>query len=257
MPDRNSLHRFYCEGPLERGRVIDLSTHATEQIRRVLRLRPDDRVIVFDGSGVEALASIRSLGREGATIEIAETPVPGRTATPPDIQLGQALLKADRFEIVVQKAAELGVSSIVPLETERCVVSLSADRARSRLERWRRIATEALEQSRRADLVHIEPPTRLCETLQSMVADRRFIAWEREDARSIVSRIDGTESSVAILIGPEGGFTEAEIRDAEAAGFEPVSLGNLTLRSETAAIAAVSMIRAAVEARRSTRLSVD
>lgn len=250
MPDRNSLHRFYTESRLAKGTRISLDEHVSKQIRRVLRLRTDDRVMLFDGHGLEATARIVSSGRDEATVEVETDPESGLVAPPPSVHLGLALLKSDKFELVIQKATELGVTSITPLESERSVVSLPADRARSRLERWRRIVREALEQSGRADRVEILEPVSFVDALSAIDGDRQVIAWEQESKRALADAVDGRESTVAILIGPEGGFTEQEVSSARSAGFEPVSLGSLILRSETAAIASVSIVRTASDLHR-------
>jgi 16S rRNA (uracil1498-N3)-methyltransferase len=257
MSERTPLHRFYVDASLDPDRTIDLPEHIANQVRKVLRLRIGDQLVLFDGHGHEAVARIATINPRGVSVEVVTSPVPGRIAGSPKIILGIALLKSDRLDLVIQKATELGVSRIIPLESERCVVSLPADRARSRVQRWRRIAIEALEQSGRSDQVDVESPEQLTNVVGTLQADRRLIAWEHEPNRSITSQIDGTEESVAVLIGPEGGFTESEIAAAVDSGFVTVSLGTLTLRSETAAIAAMAMVRTAADIHRADAVQAN
>lgn len=244
MTEQRPRHRFYCDTSLAAGAAVTLHGDISEQIRKVLRLRAGDQVGLFDGQGSEALARITGIGRDQVDLEVISEPQAGRTGGRPEIHLGVALLKADRFEMVIQKATELGVASITPLETQRSVVSLPADRARSRLERWRRIAVEALEQSGRSDWVAVREPVRFPDAIDAPDAELRLIAWEDEKVWTVEQVVEGDPASVLVLIGPEGGFTPDEADLAREAGFQSVSLGALILRSETAAIASVAMIRA-------------
>jgi 16S rRNA (uracil1498-N3)-methyltransferase len=245
--ERRGLHRFRVHGPISRGIRVELSENQRRQIRKVLRLVSDDRIIVFDGKGMESVARLELSGRSEVAAEVVEEPYPGTVPGVPVIHLFLALIKGDRFDLAVQKATELGVSSITPIVTTRSVVRLSADRARSRLERWRTIAVEALEQSGRADDIEIREPLSFVEALEEVSDGARLIAWEGERDRVLARVLDESMASVALFVGPEGGFTEEEVALAIARGVQPVSLGPLILRAETAAIAVPGMIRAAFE----------
>jgi 16S rRNA (uracil1498-N3)-methyltransferase len=249
---RSGRHRFYASGPLEAGTTVTLPERVSTQIFRVLRLRIDDVIVLFDGCGLESEARIVEAGKKSVLAEITSEPRRGVVPASPRLHLGQALLKSDKFDLVVQKATELGVSALTAVENERCVVSLPVDRAPARLERWERIAIEALEQSERADFVDIDGPIAFEEMVSRSVADLKLIAAERSCSQHLWELIVPGLRDVTVLIGPEGGYTDRELEIAERGGFQPVSLGPTILRSETAGIATIAMIRALAGSKVST-----
>lgn len=237
-------HRFFVPEMLDGSDRFELPARVSHQISRVLRLRRSDVVTIFGGDGLEHDVEIIETNRKSVVVELRGEPRQGIVPGLPEIHLGQALLKSDRFEMVLQKATELGATSVSAVETERCVVSLPADRAQSRRDRWEKIAIEALEQSERSDLVEVKGPVKFDELLSSSQADLKLIAAERSGQILLRELVRTETRSVAVLIGPEGGYSDRELEVAEAAGFIPVSLGSTILRSETAGIAAIAMIRA-------------
>jgi 16S rRNA (uracil1498-N3)-methyltransferase len=206
-------------------------------MRRVLRLRPGDRVIAFDGRGVEYTVALITLRDEDAIgVVEAETPL----ASEPRLRLTlyQALLPREKFEHVLQKGTEVGVSAFVPLATARSLVPGGAIDA-ARLERWRRILAEAAEQSGRGAVPELAPSQTLDQVLAEQDSNLMLMAWEREAELSLRQVLQSRErqreaGSVALLVGPEGGFTPEEARAARAAGAVTVSLGPRILRAETA-----------------------
>jgi 16S rRNA (uracil1498-N3)-methyltransferase len=237
-------HRFFVPDLAPSASTATLPDDVSHQINHVLRLRGGDRIVLFCGDGYDFNAEIVESTRTSVRVEIVGEPFPGIVAGKPSIHLGQALLKSDRFDLVVQKTTELGVAQITAVENERSVVSLSADRAQSRRERWEKIAVEALEQSERSDSVSIQGPIDFGNFLERSASGLKLIAAERTDSPSLRD-IDWTGiDQVTVLIGPEGGFSERELEQAANAGYQPVSLGPTILRSETAGIASVAMIRA-------------
>lgn len=255
MTETRSRHRFYVPVEVKPGEVISLPGETSRQIRRVLRLSIGDEVTLFNGTGFETVARIIDVSRSHVDVKPVGKTVAGTVPGQPDVHLGLGLLKADRFDLVVQKATELGVRSVTPIECERSVVSLSADRAQSRRARWERISIEALEQSGRADFVKVRDPIRLSDAPEQFRSSRKLVAWEQANGRSLVTSLAQDDSAVDILVGPEGGFSETEVAQLGAHGFEPVSLGSLILRSETAAICALAMIRAVAEIGRADSLA--
>jgi 16S rRNA (uracil1498-N3)-methyltransferase len=235
-------HRFHVDGEIHEGFEVSLTRDQATQITRVLRLGSGDAITIFNGDGCDYRATLRTSGRGLLAIPSGERE-PGLRWGQPDVHLGMALLKSDRFDLVIQKSVELGVTRITPLNTERCVVSLPVDRARQRVERWRRVAREALEQCGRADQVEIAPPSDYAEFVATESSDLRVLAWEREDGRDLTAAISPSIATITLVIGPQGGFTDDEVRLARSTGFQVVSLGPLILRSETAAIAAIAMVR--------------
>jgi len=211
-------------------------------LTRVLRVEPGQKYEISDNQDVY-LAQIESARKDlvsFAIVERVETPPPALRSI-----LVASLIKFERFEWIVEKATELGAERIVPVETERTEKGL-ARAAEKRLPRWRRIAREASEQSRRARLPEIDAPLGLAQALQ-LAADHRYVL-EEEAAPPILTRLPSerrAQDRVAVLIGPEGGWTDRERPDIAVAGWAAVSLGLEILRAETAAIAALAILNAA------------
>ena len=230
-------HRFAVPPDAVRGGQVRFPAPVARQMRRVLRLSPGDLVTAFDGSGAEYTVALTSLRDEAAVGEIrTETTV----ATEPRLRitLYQALLPREKFELVLQKATEVGVASFVPLETERSLVKAGAIDA-ARLQRWRRIAEEAAEQSGRTGLPEVADPRRFADALADLADAPALLAWERETTLSVRQALLSLEprlpdGRLSILVGPEGGFTTKEATAARAAGALTISLGPRILRAETA-----------------------
>jgi 16S rRNA (uracil1498-N3)-methyltransferase len=251
MGDRSRIHRFYVEQRLIPGDERWLGDHTAHQISRVLRLRPGDTVTLFNGSGLEIDARIDAVERTRVAVILSSEIRRGVAPPAPEIHLGVALLKSDRFDVAIQKSVELGVTSITALECDRSVVTLTADRTPARLDRWRRIAREALEQCGRADDANVYGAETFASFAKQAREGDRIIASEIEHTTTLADGLSVDSRPVTVLIGPEGGFTDEELRIATDAGFTSVSLGPTILRSETAAISAVAMIRAIASVRTS------
>ncbi len=241
MPE--NAHRFYVQEPLAEGAVLTLPRDRSLQIAKVLRLRPGDEIVLFDGRGGEYPAWLIDISPERTVVSTGLRRV-GRADPQPAIHLAPALLKADKFDWVVQKATELGVVAITPVITERTVISLAADRAGRRRERWQRIAIEAAEQSGRTRIPVVADPIPFTNLLERTPGTPALLFWEGEREQSLAPVLSGNGGPLLVLVGPEGGFTPGEVQTAIEAGGQTVSLGPLILRSETAAIAGVAMILA-------------
>jgi len=166
--------------------------------------------------------------------------------TTPSLALGQALLKGDKMDWVIQKATELGVQSVHPLQTTLSVVQPKAERIQAQVARWQRIALEAAQQSEQWAVPTVAAPQEImkywagaCQTLRIILTERHETASNLEDITLPATR----EASVLLLVGPEGGWTREEIAEAEQAGFRPVTLGPIILRAETAAITAIAILQ--------------
>jgi 16S rRNA (uracil1498-N3)-methyltransferase len=211
-------------------------------LTRVLRVEPGQKYEISDNQDVY-LAEIESARKDlvsFAIIERLETPPPALRSI-----LLASLIKFERFEWIIEKATELGVERIVPVETERTEKGL-ARAAEKRLSRWMRIAREASEQSRRARLPEIDTPLSLVQALK-LAADHGYVLDE-EAVPPILSRLPSerrAQDCVAVFVGPEGGWTDRERAAIAAAGWAAVSLGPEILRAETAAIAALAILNAA------------
>ncbi|HEV8041389.1 MAG TPA: RsmE family RNA methyltransferase [Bryobacteraceae bacterium] len=232
--------RFFVEA-IERG-YAQINDQDAHHLTRVLRVEPGQKFEISDNQHVY-LAEVEAARKDLVKFRILDR----IDAAEPVVHtaLFAALIKFERFEWLIEKATELGVSEITPVQTERSEKGLEAA-APKRLTRWQRIAREASEQSRRARLPNIEAPIDLAEALR-MEAGHRF-ALDEAEARPILSALPAPRAPgdrVALLVGPEGGWTERERTAIAAAGWTAVSLGNNILRAETAAIAALAIVNAA------------
>lgn len=224
---------------IRRGHA-EISGENALHLTRVLRVAPGEKFEISDNSGVY-LAQVESARKDFVSFAVMET-----IETPPAVvetTLLVALTKFDRFEWTLEKATEVGAARIVPVVAERSEKGL--DRAaEKRFDRWLRITREASEQARRARLPELEPVADLAAALQTS-ADHRYVLDEGE-SRPIVSTLPSAAKSsdvVALLVGPEGGWTDRERAAMAAAGWTAVSLGETILRSETAAVAGLAIIR--------------
>ena len=218
-------------------------------LRDVLRLKEGDEVFVFDGEGREFRCVIQASGRSGATLDIINEVEPARPESSLQLTLALALLKGEKFELVVQKATELGASRIVPVVTKRADVRLrDFDDEIRRVARWQRIAQEACKQSGRARVPEIEMPIACASFIESVPSDSgewRVMFSERDGDRLVekIKNLPAQLRAVTALIGSEGGWTDEEIKLAQDAGWSVVTLGGRTLRAETAAIAVTALLQ--------------
>jgi 16S rRNA (uracil1498-N3)-methyltransferase len=232
-------HRFYVQEPLEADRSLSLPESVARQITSVLRLIRGDEIRLFNGDGREFAADITDTGHGRVAVRVTrQVESVGRLAPPLTVAL--ALIKHDRFEWALQKLTELGVDRVVPMTTERTVLSFRVDRTAQRLARWQRIIVEAAEQSGRATLPEIGPAIPFADVLAECAESRSILLWEEEHAVELPQLFD--DRPALLLIGPEGGFTAAEVDQARAIGAVTASLGPLILRAETAAISAAAMM---------------
>ena len=235
--------RIYFNGELVPGGHAELSGDSARYLSRVLRLRPGDDITIFNGAGGEFAATIESGGKQSITVRIGDEHARD-VESPLDIHLLQGVSRGERMDFVIQKATELGVARITPVLTEYSVVKLDESRARKRLSHWRGVAVSACEQSGRNRLPVIDAPVPLRHWLgEHLAPDAPRIVF-CPGAVSSLRAVPADARSVAIMVGPEGGLSEEEIGLAMSAGFEPVQLGPRVLRTETAALAAITALQA-------------
>ena len=235
-------HRFYALKNQISDSQITLDGDEAHHLARVLRLSEGDHVFVFDGEGSEWECEITSVGKRESGLAILRQ-LDNRVESPLNLTLAQALIKGDKFDWVVQKATELGVTRIVPLLTEHSDVKMgkarAEERAENRLQRWRRISMEALKQSGRRHLVEIVEPIRFADFCESSATGTNLIFSERGGRR--LHEMTNNLMPVSLSIASEGGWSERELQAAEASNFIAVHLGARILRTETAAVAAVTL----------------
>ncbi|MBS2022815.1 MAG: 16S rRNA (uracil(1498)-N(3))-methyltransferase [Deltaproteobacteria bacterium] len=205
----------------------------------VLRLADGAELEVFDGLGARHLARLT-----GESIELTQK-LPDRPRGALEAWLAQALSKADKLELVLQKATELGAARVLPFEAERSVVKLEPERAQHKLERWTRIAQEAARQCGRAEVPAIDAPVTFAKLLDHALSDpeRRVILLDTGALPLTLSQAARGEMKVVLVVGPEGGFSNEERALAESKGALLASMGQLILRTETAGLVALSIVR--------------
>lgn len=224
---------------------ITLGGDEAHHLARVLRLREGDRVFVFNGAGEEWECAITRIGKNESDLSVVRQ-LMDVVESPLELTLAQALIKGDKFDWVVQKATELGVTRIVPLITDHGDVKRAEERAEHRLARWRRIALEAVKQCGRRRLVEIAEPISFVEfsaTTAKVRSSASNLIFSERGGRSL-REIAGTLREIrqlSICVASEGGWSDAELQRAEANYFLAVHLGSRILRTETAAVAAVAL----------------
>jgi 16S rRNA (uracil1498-N3)-methyltransferase len=238
------MHRFFIPHDWIGKNSVYFGESLAYQLYRVLRMEPGNHVILLDNEGYEYEVEISELRtKEGEGILKEKRPVISEPLV--HITLFQALLKKDNFEWVLQKCTEVGVSEFVPMTTKRTIVSHDKELRADRIQRWERIITEAAEQSGRGKLPVLGDPVPF-ETIISQLHhfDCVLIPWEGETKLGVREVLDTEPAprTVAIFIGPEGGFPPEEVEAAQAQGAIPVTLGPRILRAETAAVITTGLV---------------
>jgi 16S rRNA (uracil1498-N3)-methyltransferase len=242
--------RFYAPPEAFSSDLKSLTLQAEEarHLRDVLRLRPGDRVHVFDGAGKEFECAIQESRKDTARLQVLSEVLPARSESPLELTLAVALLKSDKFDLVVQKATELGVARVVPVITRQADIRLRDDSdATKRVLRWQRIALEASKQSGRARVPEVTNPVSFAELVrQSNAAGQQRLMFSEREGRSlldITNTRNATQPQISALVGSEGGWADEEISLARDNDWEVVTLGGRTLRAETAAIAVTALLQ--------------
>ena len=235
-----SKPRIYIDQELQESLSLQLDPAASRHLASALRLQVGDPLTLFNGSGGEYHAKISHIARKQVTVEVG-TFLERSVESPLDIHLGISLSRGERMDWVIQKTTELGVTTISPLLSERCEVKLKGERAQKKNHHWQQIAISACEQSGRNQVPAVLALQQLRNWCESVDAEARLVLHQRAAPhRELVAK----PASVALLIGPEGGLTEAEIAAAQRLGFETMALGPRVLRTETAPLAACAILHA-------------
>lgn len=246
------MQRYFVEPAQFGEREVTITGEDARHIGRVMRSKPGDKLIVSDGDSREVLAEITMIEPQEVTAAIIETLA---ASGEPWLQVtvAQSLPKGDKLETVIQKCTEIGAAAFLPFLSERTVVQYDRKKEEKRLSRWRKIAKEAAEQAHRSKIPALELPVKWDELLAAFSAyDLVCLCYEQEHGRQLrdilkpfADKLDSERIrtyKVAVVVGPEGGFTEEEVREAEAAGAVSIGLGRRILRTETAAMAALTCI---------------
>ncbi|MBT0585500.1 16S rRNA (uracil(1498)-N(3))-methyltransferase [Alteromonas oceanisediminis] len=234
------INRFYIDTVLSVDTTVGLPAETAHYVCNVLRLSQDDPVVLFNGDGNEYSGRIASIAKKRASVDVdAKLSIDAQSPLP--LHLGQAVSKGDRMDIVLQKATELGVSEITPLLTERCAVKLSSERWLKKHAQWLKIIQSACEQCGRNTLPTLHQPKSLNQWLSDSTSATRLLFSPTAQRR--LSQLSPPSQGFRLLIGPEGGLSEQEIYTAKEAGYAETYLGPRILRTETAAIAVVSVLQ--------------
>ncbi|WP_110669543.1 16S rRNA (uracil(1498)-N(3))-methyltransferase [Salinicola halophilus] len=231
--------RIHVAAGLEVGGDVVLPDGAARHVGAVLRLKEGASLRLFDGAGREATATLVEVGRKRVVARI-ETVTAGSGESPLAVHLGQAISKGDRMDYAIQKAVELGVAAITPLYVEHGDVRLKGEREAKKLAHWQGVAVSACEQCGRATVPPVHPPQPLSTWLAARGETLRLVLHPATDERW---REQEAIESAALLIGPEGGLSAAEVDQARAAEFLPLTLGPRVLRTETAPVVALALLQ--------------
>ena len=232
--------RLFVPARLREGACVDLPGEVAEHLGRVLRLGPGADLILFNGEGGEWQATIEVLERGRVGVRVGSHR-PADRESQLDLTLAQGISRGERMDYTLQKAVELGVSSIVPIASERSVVRLSAERGERRGEHWARVVQAASEQCGRTRVPRLLPVATMDEWLSGVVPGIKLLLIRTEDACRLSEL--APDPSITLLIGPEGGFAAEEASAAERAGYRALRLGPRVLRTETAAVAALCALQ--------------
>lgn len=232
------MARFFVPAELWQADGAEFPEAEARHAAQVLRLAAGDRVEIFDGSGRAAQAELMEVGKRAVTARVLREWL--ETRAQPEIHLLVALIKNERFDWLVQKATELGAASIRPVAAERSVVKIAAADAERRRAKWISAAVEAAKQCGHVVLPEIFSVSRAAEAFRAASVGLKAIPALHEGGRNLGEFLTGQPQAVTFAIGPEGDWTEAEMRMAEECGFVPVDLGRHVLRSETAALHVLS-----------------
>ena len=239
------MYHFFSEHEHIHDTYIDIVGSDVNHIKNVLRLKTGDSLLISSGDNIEYTCHIAQIDEKHIRADIDSVDERGRELAS-KIYLFQGLPKADKMELIIQKAVELGAYEVIPVETKRCVVKLDGKKAAKKVERWKQIAESAAKQSKRMLIPNVHEVLTFKEALKYAEAmDIRLIPYElakgMQETKEILADIQPGQS-VGIFIGPEGGFEEKEVETAISEGAKPITLGKRILRTETAGLAILSVL---------------
>jgi len=242
------MNRFYVDKKQILGEWVRITGEDVRHITKVLRLVTGDPVVICDGDNTDYEGVIERVGKDEVKVRLGKASRSG-TEAPVELVLYQAIAKGAKMEFIIQKGTELGVAAFVPVITSRTVVRLEDWRdTRKKLQRWQRIAMEASKQSRRGEIPVMRPPMDFDKAIEEMAGYGLALllhAGERDTSIGAIPGPVGDYADIGVMIGPEGGFSDDEVKRARDKGIDVVNMGPRTLRTETAGmvIAAILMYR--------------
>lgn len=235
------IPRFYCPLDLRIEQQLTLPIEVFRHAVQVLRLQVGEQLILFNGQGGEYLAELVTSGKREAQAVITRFEARARESCL-ELTLVQALLKPDKMDFALQKAVELGVNKFQPLITQRSVVRTDKEKIEKKLQHWQAIAIAACEQSGRTQIPLINPPQMLSQYLSNLDTNTDYLILAPNSSQYL-KQINLKTNKLAVLIGPEGGFSEDEVNNCLAAGMQRISLGERILRAETASTSVLAILQ--------------
>jgi 16S rRNA (uracil1498-N3)-methyltransferase len=236
------ITRIYQAVSLSLHSTIQLDEKASHHVARVLRAAVGDTLTLFDGKGGECHAVITSINKKTVDVKV-EKIIDRDVESPINIILAQGISRGEKMDIIIQKAVELGVKKIIPVITARCNVRLDHEREEKRMQHWKSVIISACEQSGRNVIPDICLPMALSDCLSAVIADKKFVLSPHVSTKLVVDPLSAN-TSIVLLIGPEGGLSDAEVGAAMQQQYSPLNLGPRVLRTETAPIAAIAIFQA-------------
>ena len=232
------MNRFYIEAELNTGNTIELTESVFHHWVRVLRAKEQEQAIFFNGKGGEYRVTLTEINKKNAFVSVDHFEPADRTP-PFKVVLGQVMSKGDRMDYAIQKATELGVTTIQLLTSERCEMRLKYDRDQKKIDHWQSVAIAECEQCGMNIVPEILAPIALTEWVSSELPQARLVLAPNKDQNNVLLN---SEPDLALLIGPEGGLSEAEIETANQNHFQSWCIGDRVLRTETAPVVALSIL---------------
>lgn len=236
------LTRIHVDAPLAPGLRLPLPESSAGHLSRVLRLNVGDACIVFNGDGNDYHARISHVGKREVLVDIGHAQALDNES-PLRLVLIQAVARGEKMDWILQKATELGVAAIVPVDSERSEVKLTGNRAERRLAHWRGVVSSACEQCGRARVPDIHLPRTLATALDDLADSGLRLSLDPDGSRTVAELVVDTSQPIMLAVGPEGGWSQRDLQMLAAAGFDGLRLGPRTLRTETAGLAVLAVLQ--------------
>jgi 16S rRNA (uracil1498-N3)-methyltransferase len=234
------MKRFYAPPEQFDGKTVTLAIEETRHLHDVLRMKAGDQAQIFDGAGREFLVEVVNIGKKETHLRVVKEIEPPAPESDLELTIAASVYKNDKFDLVIQKAVELGVARVAPIVTFRSETNLQASLKRT--ERWRKIALEATKQCERAKIMTVDEPMEFNVFIDGTDADSgTLVMFSEKDGKGLPEQVSG--GKITALVGPKGGWEDSEIEIAEQRGFMPIKLGRRIMRAETAAITFAALLQ--------------